>query len=52
MNIIYWSIMETILIIIAGLIVAVGFSAFLDFITRENKALNVEMEQKTKKGGE
>lgn len=49
MNIIYWSIMETILIIIAGLIVAVGFSALLDWLTRENKKITAEYLE-TKKG--
>lgn len=46
MNIIYLSILETIIIIVAGLIVAIGFSAFLDYLTRENKTINEDYLEK------
>jgi hypothetical protein len=37
---------ETIIIIVAGLIVAIGFSYFLDYLTRENKTINEEYLEK------
>jgi biopolymer transport protein ExbB/TolQ len=46
MNIIYLSIIETIIIIIAGLIVAIGFSYFLEYLTRENDKINEEYLEK------
>jgi hypothetical protein len=41
--------METIIIIVAGLIVAIGFSYFLDYLSRENDLINEEYLE-TKKG--
>jgi len=42
---------ETAIIIVAGLIAAVSFSYFLDYLSRENDLINEEYLE-TKKGGE
>ena len=44
-------VIETVLLIVGGLIVAVSFSYFLDYLSRENDLINEEY-LASKKGGE